>query len=334
MLRKFHDTANGCNQSGHIHGVCHQVTGRNPALYHKDAATQNDHQIHQPVKQTGGALECRHQTVGDFLDVLKGLVALFELCLFQLFRPEGLDDPLTQQTVFNLAVQLTDLHALTTECRTLLLVDVDGYSHHQRYAYEQNAGQRQIVGAQDAKAHQNLDTRNEKLFRTMVGEFRYIKQVVCDTPHNLADFMVGVIILTQLLQVVKGITAHIGFDIHTHYMARVCHIILCRRVYHTQYQIQDSQLYHQTHRQCRQIIDGKVCNMAHNQRQHQIADAGQCRTKQVEQHNVQIFLFIRPESGNEALFGCMVTRLIRNGFYLGLLLKGKFRTCHRKVSLA
>ena len=43
----------------------------------------------------------------------------------------------------------------------------------------------------------------KKFFRTVVGEFRYIKQVVGDAPHDLAHLGIGKVAVGQLLQVVK-----------------------------------------------------------------------------------------------------------------------------------
>jgi len=48
----------------------------------------------------------------------------------------------------------------------------------------------------------------------------------------------------------------------------------------------------------------------------------------IKNDDMQIFLLIRPESGNEALFGSIVAGHIGDSFHLCLLLEGKLG-CHR-----
>ena len=74
----------------------------------------------------------------------------------------------------------------------------------------------------------------------MVGKLRYVKQVIGNAAHDLTDFIVGVVVLAQPLEMVKGIAAHIGLDVHAHHMAHIRHKELRRRVHQTQHQIEGS----------------------------------------------------------------------------------------------
>ena len=52
----------------------------------------------------------------------------------------------------------------------------------------------------------------------MVREFRHIEEIVRDTAHDLTDFRIGIIRIAQLLQMIKCVASHIGFDVDAHNM--------------------------------------------------------------------------------------------------------------------
>ena len=53
LLGKLDDAADGGDEGGDIEHVSHQVTGGDLAVDQRQAARQNDHQIHQAVEQAG-----------------------------------------------------------------------------------------------------------------------------------------------------------------------------------------------------------------------------------------------------------------------------------------
>ena len=54
-------------------------------------------------------------------------------------------------------------------------------------------------------------------------KFRHIKQVTCNSSHYLSYFIVGIIGITKIFQMSKGISSHICFNIHTHNMSLRAH---------------------------------------------------------------------------------------------------------------
>ena len=80
--------------------------------------------------------------------------------------------------------------------------------HHQR--------QGDVHAQQHHEADHNLDARDEKLLRAVVGKLRHLKQVGGDAGHNLAYLGFGIIAEGQLLQVVEQVVAHVGFHPGAH----------------------------------------------------------------------------------------------------------------------
>ena len=160
------------------------------------------------------------------LDLLEILVALGKLFPLLVLGGKGLDHTLPQQTVLDGGVQLTNLHPLLAEPRPQTSVQVHRHHAHQRHAGKHCQRQRDAGTAQDDKGRHDLDARNEKLLRAVVGKLGHIEQVVGDAAHDGAHFGVVVIGVVQPQQVVKGIAAHIGFNVHAHDVADAGHIIL------------------------------------------------------------------------------------------------------------
>ena len=74
----------------------------------------------------------------------------------------------------------------------------------------------------------------------MVAELGDVKQVVGDAAHDLAHLGVGVVGVAQLLQMGKGVPAHIGLDVGAHDVADARHIIVGGGVDEPQHQIQSA----------------------------------------------------------------------------------------------
>ena len=156
-------------------------------------ARQNDHQIHQPVKQAGGGVEGTHSVVAKGLDLLKGAVALGKLFPLLVLGGKGLDHALSQQAVLDGGVQLADLDALLTEACPQTSVQVHRHHAHQRHTGKHCQGQRDACTAQNDKGRHDLDARDKEFLRAVVGELSHIKQIVGDAPHDGAHLGVVVV---------------------------------------------------------------------------------------------------------------------------------------------
>ena len=74
----------------------------------------------------------------------------------------------------------------------------------------------------------------------MVGKLGHVKQVVGDAAHDLADFGIIIIGMVQPQQMVKGVAAHVGLDMHTHDMPDAGHKVAGRAVDDAQYKVQSA----------------------------------------------------------------------------------------------
>ena len=154
---------------------------------------------------------------------------------------------------------------------------------------------------QDEKGNHCLDCRNEKLLRTVVGKFCYIKQVIGHATHNLPDFCIIIVRIRELLQMPVSVPPHICLNLRPHHMPHICHVIAGDTVHDPQYQIKQSQPAHCLHRKRRQIPHSFIRDIAHNKRQHQFAYRRQSSTEQVHAQRSFIFFEIRHKSFQQFL---------------------------------
>ena len=289
LLGKFHDASDGGNQGGNVEHIGHQIAGIDGPVYQRQAAGQNDDQIHQPVEQAGGSVEGSHGVVGKGLDVLKGSVALGKLFPLLGLGGKGLDHPLPQQAVLDGGVEFPDLEALLPETGPQFQVQIDRYHAHQRNAGKHHQRQGDAGLAEDEERGNDLDEGNKKLLGAVMGKFCDIEQIVGDAPHDLPHLGVVVIGVVQPQQVVKSVAAHIGFDMNAHDMPGAGHEITGGAVNEPQHKIQQGQFQNSLYGQGRTLAGGGVGQHAHDLGQHDITQSGQGRAEQVKQQNAFVF---------------------------------------------
>ena len=289
LLGKLDDAADGSDEGGDIEHVGHQVTGGDLTVDQRQAARQNDHQIHQAVEQAGGGVESRHGVVAQRFDVLKVLVALLELGALLLLGGKGFYHALPQQAVLDGSVQLTDLDALLPEPGTQTTVQVNGNHAHQGYAGEHRQRQRDAGLAQDDEGGQDFDEGDEKFLGAVVSKLGHIEQIVGDAAHDGADLGVIVIGVVEQQQVVKGIPAHVGLDVHAHDVADAGHEILGRTVDDAEHKVDARQLEHDAGGQGDAHAHGRVGDGAHDLGQEDVTQCGQRGTEQVEKEHCLVF---------------------------------------------
>ena len=285
LLGKLDDAADGSDQGGDIEHVGHQVTGGDLTVDQRQAARQNDHQIHQAVEQAGGGVESRHGVVAQRFDVLKVLVALLELGTLLLLGGKGFYHALTQQAVLDGGVQLTDLDALLPEPGTQTAVQINGYHAHQGHAGEHRQRQRDAGLAQDDEGGQDLDEGDEKFLGAVVGKLGHIEQIVGDAAHDGADLGVVVVGVVEQQQMVKGIPTHVGLDVHAHDVADAGHEILGRAVDDAEHKVDARQLEHDAGGQGDAHAHSRVGDGAHDLGQEDVTQCGQRGAEQVEKEH-------------------------------------------------
>ena len=314
LLGKFHNTADGGDQRRHIQHIGHQVAGVDGAVHQRQAAGQNDDEVHQPVKQPGRGVERGHRVVGQRLDVLERAVALGKFFTLLRFGRKGFDDALPQQAVLDRRVQLADLEPLLAEPGAQFQVQTHRDDAHQRHAGEHHQRQRHAGLAQNDKGRRDLDKGDEKFLRAVVGELGHVEQVVGDAPHDLPDLCVVVVGVVQPQQVVKGVAAHVGLDMHAHDMPDTGHKVAGRAVDDAQHKIQRRQFQHGLHRQRGPLAGSSVGQRAHDLGQHDVAQRRQRRAEQVKAQNAFVFEQIRQKAAQQrAAAGLLVVGRCHKG---------------------
>ena len=217
--------------------------------------------------------------------MLKVFVALLELGALLLLGGKGFYHALPQQTVLDGGVQLTDLDALLPEPGTQTAVQVNGNHAHQGHAGEHRQRQRDAGLAQDDEGGQDLDEGDEKFLGAVVGKLGHIEQIVGDAAHDGADLGVVVIGVVEQQQVVEGIPAHVGLDVHAHDVADAGHEILGRAVDDAEHKVDARQLEHDAGGQGDAHAHGRVGDGAHDLGQEDVTQGGQRGAEQVEKEH-------------------------------------------------
>ena len=169
------------------------------SVYYEKSAGQNHHQIHESVEQSCRCLEHCHVVIGLLLYFLESIVAFGKFSCFKFFCCESLDHPLSKQRVLNPGIQFSDLYPLSAKGGTQILIKNYRYNSHNRHTDKYQHGKPDTVSAQNDEAYRKLDPRNEEFLRTMMRKLSHLKQIVGYSPHNLTDFGIGIIGISQPL---------------------------------------------------------------------------------------------------------------------------------------
>ena len=176
------------------------------------------------------------------------------------------------------------------------LVKVPQQNDHQRYERKHQQRQADIHVQQDHERYDDLNPGNEKLLGAVVCEFRDIEQVAGQAGHQLADFCVVVVSERKVLEMVKEIPAHIGFDASAHKVAARLHIISAKRIDDPEEQIQQPKLQHPWDGERVRRNHGAVRDLAYDQRENDFTDSRQRGAEQVKYQ----CCFVAPEIGEKA----------------------------------
>ena len=219
LLRKLHDAVNGIDERCDIQKVRHKLRGVDGAVHHEDGARNDDHDIHEAVKEFIGGFKAAHIHVAQALNIVKALVALFKFLFFKRLVREGFHHAHAKQAVFPLRVDLAELLALAAELCLHSLIEEHGGRQHKRQHRKDNQRQRHTHRAQNHECADDLNARNEKFLRTVMRKLRDVKQVSRDAGHELTDLRVVKIRERELLQVCEHVAAHVGLDLCAHDVA-------------------------------------------------------------------------------------------------------------------
>ena len=237
LLCELYDSSNGSNQCGHIHHICHKITGLYHLLYHKETAHYQHQQIHDTVKHLYRSVECCHISIGQFFNIQKDSIILLKLAVLNILIGKCLDHLMPQKTVLNTGIQFSDLITLFTECSAHAEIQGHTNAYHQWDTQENNDCQGQVDSRQDHKRNHSLDCCDKKFLRTVMRKLCYIEQIVSNAPHDLSDLGIIIVSIGQLLQMIVSITAHIRFNLGSHHMPHIRHIITCKTINNAQDQI-------------------------------------------------------------------------------------------------
>ena len=296
LLGEFNDAADGVQQHVRIQQIRHEVRRAEPTCLDEQCTADDDHDVHQPVKNAVRRAELRHHAVRLRLEVQELRVAVGELLFLDFLIRERLHHADAQQRIFHLRVDFTHLLVALLENPPHLGVEALGEVEHERQHSEHHQRHGDIHRAEDDEGHENLHACNQEFLRAVMRKLGDFKQVGRDARHNLPDFRVRVVAEGQLLQVVEDVVAHICFQLAAHDMPDGLHVVIRRRVDDTQQHVDTAHHQHERHRQRRDVVGRAGRNRADNQRQHQLADGRQRRAAQVERHGLAVLA----EVGEEA----------------------------------
>ena len=230
---------------------------------------------------------------------------------------------MSQQTVLDAGVQLSDLLPLSPKCCLYLCIQRSTDRQHQRNTAENDQRQCKTGLRKNQKRYQNLNACNKKFLRAVMRKFRHVKQVIGNPPHNLPDLGIVIIGIGQFLQMMIRCPSHIRLYMGTHYMSGVRHVKIGQTVHNPQCKIQGRQLQNQLRCQRCRIAAPRIGNIADDQRKHHLADRRQGRTAQVLQQNRKIRSVIRKKTFQK--FFAFIFSLIH--LFLCLLLFRIFLHC-------
>ena len=156
LLRKFNDPADRGDKGGHIHDIGHQIAGTDGAVYHKISAGHQRRQIHNAVKQSGGADEQPHVHIIFLLNQIKILISLLKPGILQFLIGESLHYLMPQEAVLDPGVQFSHLHALLLGHSPKLHVQIAADHNHEGNNAENDHRQRNIDGTENEKGNHTL----------------------------------------------------------------------------------------------------------------------------------------------------------------------------------
>ena len=212
---------------------------------------------------------------------------------------------MTEQAVLDIRVKLAYLHALFLKSSAHTLVYCSAYHGHYRNKYKYHQGQPDIYSSQYNKRRRYFNTRDEKFLGAVVRKLGYIKEVVCNSAHNLSDLGIVIIGVGQHLQVSVCVAAHIGFNLRPHYMTLARHIIVCKAVDYTKRQIQKTQPCDCFDREACDIGKSGIRNIPDNHRQHNFAHSGEQCAEQIYRKSAFVRLKVRHHSSYK-IFGLII----------------------------
>ena len=299
LLGKFNNPAYRGDQRCHIEDIRDQIPWLDLAVYQENASGCEHDQEHEALKQPDRNLKRGHVAVGVPLHGEESPVLPVELVLFELFVCECFDDFLAKEAVLYPGVEFTRLMPLVRKGPPHFKILADAYEGHNRDDGKYAERERNMDADEDYKGDQRFEPRYEELFRTVVGKFRHVKEVIGDAAHDLPDFGIVVVGRGQAQEMGVRVAAHIGLDIGSHHMPLISHVICREAVDDTKDQIQKRQLRHDF--QCKrfQALHAGICQVAYDHRERQLRQAGKACAGQILCDRCFVFAVIGQKTPHE-----------------------------------
>ena len=130
----------------------------------------------------------------------------------------------------------------------------------------------------------------------MVGKFRNVEKVTCDSRHNTADL--GIIIKGEgkFLQMGEHIPSHIGFYFGAHNVTYRCHIVVGKGIDDTKDNIKYTCLDDKGHRESGNIIGGSARYFPDYHRKDQFANRCKHSAQKVENEGPSMIFIVGQKS--------------------------------------
>ena len=128
-----------------------------------------------------------------FLCLEKSVISFFELLFFHLFIGKGFYHTDTCQIILNLSIDFRNLYPVPCKCFFHFLIVKIRIHKHKRNKNKCRKRKHRADAHQDNKCTEYFNQGNHNIFRTMMHQFRDIKQIRGNSGHELSCFLVIIV---------------------------------------------------------------------------------------------------------------------------------------------
>ena len=289
LFRKINQRFDGFTEYTDIQKKCHQIADIHTAAGNQRASDQNYIDLNECRKHTHARLKTPHVTVTVSFCRKKSIISLFEFLVLHFFVGKGFYHTYTGQVIFDLCIDIRDLHSVSSKCRTHLFIQDKSESKHKWQYQKGRQRQHSINIHKDHQGSQDFQHRQNNILRTVVQKLCDIKKVCRDPAHQLSDFRIIVESKGQLLHMVKNLCPHIVFYFCPHHMTVISDKIPAEQIHQKQHRQKQTNLPQPCKHPVFFHIDQCSGHITHHQRNGQSHRSRQGRKEHICQKNVQIW---------------------------------------------
>ena len=190
LLREIDQCPHGIGKYTDVEHKCDKITDIDLTICNKDGSGENDVDLNQCRERAQSRLKASHIMIAVLLGGQKSRISYLKLFLLNLLVGKRLYHADAGEVILNLPVDLRNLHTVLAERTPHFSVQVIRVSKHKRQDDERRQRQKWADIDQDHKRTDDLDRRENNIFRSVVHQLRDVKQIRRDPAHQLPDLLV------------------------------------------------------------------------------------------------------------------------------------------------